>query len=259
MSPRPLLLALALFAIPVFADDPDAPDVISNSAWKNAPPFQHDVFTFVRLRPHDHYRWYIDRPDSELNFSSRVHQLTSIRVDTEARAIDIDNPDLVNWPFVYIVEPGVMHLDDREVEILRRHLLNGACLLLDDFWGGEEWQNVTDNLKRIFPDRAPVPLELDHPIFHVVFDLEGKPQIPSIDIANANRLTGIFWERDDARGAKYYAIFDDRGRMMVVICRDTDLGDGWEREGDNEWFFHQFSEKLGYPMGINILTYLMTH
>ena len=47
--------------------------------------------------------------------------------------------------------------------------------------------------------------------------------------------------------------------MMVIICHNTDLGDGWEREGEDPWYFTEFSEKKAYPMGINIVTYAMTH
>ena len=66
------------------------------------------------------------------------------------------------------------------------------------------------------------------------------------------------WDPDGIN-ATYRAIFDDKGRMMVIICSNTDLGDGWEREGENVDYFHEFSEKKSYPMGINIVTYAMTH
>ncbi len=254
---RLLLLALAVSAS-LRADDPNAPDVLTNQSWKNDPQFARDVFTFIRLRPQDHVKWWTDRPDSDTNFPFRLHQLTSLRVDTDSRVLDIGNPELLDYPFCYIVEPGFMHLNDREAKFLRGYLLNGGCLVLDDFWGPAEWQNVSENMKLIFPDREPEELELDHPIFHTVFDLKVKPQIPAIDYALEGRTTGVFWEQG-ARGAHYYAIYDDKRRIMVVICRDTDLGDGWEREGVDEWFFHEFSEKLGYPMGINIVTYLLTH
>ena len=131
--------------------------------------------------------------------------------------------------------------------------------MVDDFWGEDEWYNFYREIKRVFPDREPVELPLSHPIFHCVFDLKEKPQIPSINVALGGRSQGITWERPDAEEVHYKAIFDDKGRMMVIICHNTDLGDGWEREGENEWYFHEFSEKKAYPLGINIVFYAMTH
>ena len=112
---------------------------------------------------------------------------------------------------------------------------------------------------RLLPDRDPVELPLEHPIFHCVYDLKEKPQIPGISIALRNKGTGITWEREDAKFPDYRAIYDDEGRIMVMICHNTDLGDGWEREGEDEWYFREFSEKKAYPLGINIVFYAMTH
>jgi hypothetical protein len=55
------------------------------------------------------------------------------------------------------------------------------------------------------------------------------------------------------------AILDDHKRIMVVACHNTDNGDGWEREGEEDYFFHRFSEKIAYPLAINIIFYAMTH
>ena len=92
-----------------------------------------------------------------------------------------------------------------------------------------------------------------------MFDLKTKPQMPERDIAMRNRYTGVTWEREDAKEPFYRGIFDDKGRMMVIICSNTDLSDGWEQEGSDEWYFHEFAEKRAYPMGINIVFYAMTH
>ena len=70
--------------------------------------------------------------------------------------------------------------DDDEVKALRRYLLNGGFLMVDDFWGEDEWDNFYEQINRVFPDREPVELPLEHPIFHCVYDLKKKPQIPSI-------------------------------------------------------------------------------
>jgi len=249
--------------------------------WTPNREFSHDIFTFVRIRYSTGYgggnygdgygrgggrgrgggggSWQTDYPDSDLNFSFRLHQLTSMEVDPEGIVLELTDPELVNYPFIYMLEPGRLVFSEEEVECLRRYLLNGGFLMVDDFWGEAEWDNFYYEIKRVFPDREPVEVGLSHPIFHAVFDLKERPQIPSIDVALRGRSSGITWERDDARHVHYKAIYDNNGRMMAFICHNTDLGDGWEREGENEWYFHEFSEKKAYPLGINIVFYAMTH
>jgi hypothetical protein len=75
------------------------------------------------------------------------------------------------------------------------------------------------------------------------------------------REEGITWEwrKPGSKTVQYKGVFDDEGRMMCIICFNTDLGDGWEREGEDEWYFKEFSEPKAYPMGINIIFYSMTH
>jgi hypothetical protein len=238
--------------------------------WQTDKQFEHDVFTFARIRYSSGYgggyrgrwgrgRWATDYPDSDLNFSYRLHQLTAMEVNPDGIVLELTDPDLVNYPFIYIVEPGDLAFSQAEVQALRNYLLNGGFLMVDDFWGEDEWWNFYYEIKRVFPNREPVEIGLDHPIFHAVFDLKEKPQIPSITHALQGRPYGITWERDDAREVHYKALYDDKGRMMAIICHNTDLGDGWEREGENEWYFHEFSEKKAYPLGINIVFYAMTH
>ena len=231
--------------------------------WTNAPAFGKDVWTFTRLR-YDSYsgwdKWKTDFPDSDLNLSYRVQQMTSIPTDPDARVIDITDPELLSYPWVYIVEPGNLVFSEQEVVILRRYLLNGGFLMCDDFWGVAEYENLHEQLKRVFPTREPVELPIEHPIFHCVFDIKEKPQVPNVHLGMQSQYNGgITWERPDAKTPEYKAIFDDKGRIMVMICHNTDLGDGWEREGEYEYFFREFSEKKAFPLGINIIVYSMTH
>ena len=148
-----------------------------------------------------------------------------------------------------------------EAETLRKYLLNGGFLMVDDFWGEEEWDGFYQGIKEVFPDREPQELPLNHEIFHCVFDLTEKVQVPSIDWALAGRAQGITHEayKPGAETAQYKGIFDDKGRLMCIICFNTDLGDGWEREGEDRWYFKEFSEKKAYPMGVNIVFYALTH
>lgn len=236
--------------------------------WTNPEPFKRDVFTFVRLKyevdgrygyGHTRDRWLIDFPEADLNFSYRLQQLTSLKVDPDARTVEITEKELFDYPFIYIVEPGRLSFSKEEVPILRNYLLNGGFLMIDDFWGRREWDNLNRELKSLFPEFEPTEIPLDHPIFHCVFDLKERPQIPGEPHWFEFQATGQTWERPDAQDVHYKGIFDEKGRLMVIICQNTDLGDGWEREGDNEGYFHQFSEKSAYPLGINIIYYAMTH
>ncbi|MHC4398671.1 MAG: DUF4159 domain-containing protein [Planctomycetota bacterium] len=236
--------------------------------WENDPEFAEDVFTFVRIRYSSYggygYRrhgggWATDWRASDLNFSFRLQQLTSLKVNPEPIILELTDPKLFDYPFIYIVEPGALSFSEAEVKALRHYLYNGGFLMVDDFWGEDEWYNFYMEIRRVFPNRELQELPLEHQIFHCVYDLKKKPQIPSIGHAQGGRHTGRTWERYDAETPHYKAIHDDDGRMMVIICHNTDLGDGWEREGEDPWFSHEFSEKYAYPLGINIVMYAMTH
>lgn len=241
---------------------PIAEDRRGVANWQNDPAFQNDVFTFVRIE-YDTYRgrwgWRTDWPDSDLNFSFRLQQLTTLKVNPEPITLRLTDPKLFDYPFIYIIEPGGLTFSEAEVLALRKYLLNGGFLMVDDFWGEYEWENFYREIKRVFPDREPTELPLEHEIFHIVYDLKEKPQIPSIGVAWSGREEGITWERWDAREVHYKGIFDDKGRMMAFIGHNTDLGDGWEREGEDPWYFREFSEKKAYPLGINVVVYAMTH
>jgi len=252
--------------VPITEDRKGVPD------WKVDPRFKTDVFTFARIQ-YDSMggrggrggwgggRWATDFPDSDLNFSYRLQQLTSLKVNPEPVTLRLTDDKLFDYPFIYIIEPGALLFSEEEVVALRRYLLNGGFLMVDDFWGDYEYENFRREIKRVL-DQDPQEIPLDHPIFSCVYRLKEKPQVPSIGAAMWGRDAGITYEEGHGGNTEtvhYKQLLDPEGRMVAIICHNTDLGDGWEREGEDPWYFKEFAEKKAYPMGINIITYAMTH
>jgi hypothetical protein len=281
MKRKSILIAIALLTITVTAfaqrrrggwnlgeiSDPSNRNGVPS--WEVDAAFPDDVFTFARLRYNSFYGgrrggggWATDFPDSDLNFSLRLQQLTSLKVNPNPVIVDLHSEQVLDYPFLYMIEPGSLYFEENEVAMLRRFCLTGGFMMVDDFWGQEEYDNFEQEISRVFPDRKIVDVPLEHEIFHCVYDLKEKPQVPSIHAAQSGRGHGVTWEPrwdSDTSIPHYRAIFDDDGRIMVFICHNTDLGDGWEREGENQWYFEEFSVKKSYPLGINIVVYAMTH
>jgi hypothetical protein len=278
-----------------------ARETISHSVtlpeWSNPKGFEKDVFTFARIifrsdpgravegmgfGGYGGFRgdgggygrgprlgWVIDYPDADLNFSYRLQQMTSLKVDPDCRVLKLTSPDLADYPFIYMEHIERLALRDGEVAILRRYLLNGGALLVNDFWGARAWQNFVDEMQRVLPGRTWTELTMAHPIFHCVFELRGpinNLRVPTIHFWNrdydpkdpnsnpTNRYRGEGYENMHVR-----ALLDDKQRIMIVAIHNSDVSDGWEREGEDEDYFTEFSEPRAYPLGINIVFYLMTH
>jgi hypothetical protein len=237
--------------------------------WSNPPAYERDVFTFARVRrgrapEADGGNWATDTPDSDLNLSYRLQQMTALRVDPNGRFLRLTDADLGDHPFIYMVEPGSLYLTAAEINALRSYLLNGGFLMLDDFWGDREWENAARVIQAVLPGRGFVELSLDHPIYHCVFEIKAKGQVPNVRLGEESEFDPAHrtWETNhdgEVRTVHHRAIFDDKGRMMVLATHNTDNGDGWEREGESDYYFHNFSEKISYPLGINVIFYAMTH
>ena len=229
--------------------------------------FEPNKFTFCRIQYNSGGRgwgWATDYPESDFNFSLRLSQLTTIEVNRDEHgeiqyvSLPLTDPELFNYPWVYMLEVGSLYFNDEEAHWLREYLLRGGFLFVDDFWGVREWQNWVYEISKVFPPNEYPMFEIpiDHEIFRCVFTLNEMPQIPSI---NRWMGSGVTWERPDAKEAKLWGIKDKKGRLMVVVAHNTDLGDGWEREGESKEYFEEFSAKKAYPLGINIVVYAMTH
>ena len=253
--------------------------------WANPPGFEKDVFTFARsvfkagptTAPSPVFHrgrsigWWVDFPDADLNLSYRLQQLTSIRADPDGRVLRLTEPELNDFPFLYMTHPGYMQLRDAEVANLRKYLLAGGVIVVIDFWNSIELAGFTAQMKRVLPERSFTDLTLDHPLFTCVYDLKSQLkslqtlQVPTMQFWNRARRDGdpnapLQIDRGpDSDRMAVKAILDDRGNIMVIAFHNSDISDGWEREGENADYFAVFSEKICYPLGVNLVFYLMTH
>ena len=239
--------------------------------WDVDKTFPTDVFTFARIKyrssgyERTSFAWYTDYRDADLNLSYRLHQMTSLRVNPDPQVVEITDPRLFNYPWVFMSGAGNIVLSDDEAKILGKYLLNGGFMMVDDFWGQDEWDGWYRAIKMALPDLEPVDIPRSHPIFNCLFNLpeDLSLQTPNIGQASRNRGSDVTWEDNhgggNTRDPHFRAIFDRKGRMMVMICHNTDNGDGWEEESVNPWFFENYSEKKNFPLAINIIFYAMTH
>jgi len=135
---------------------------------------------------------------------------------------------------------------------MREYLLRGGFFMADDFWGPNDWDVFLESMHKVFPNRDAVELENDNAIFHMVYDLNQRYQVASMGSVNAGRS----WKCQNCPD-KWRGIFDDRGRLMVAITFQSDVGDSWEWADEPNYPAHYAA--LGIRIGVNYVVYAMTH
>lgn len=189
--------------------------------------------------------WATDYPTADLNLTEAIRRTTKLNVTGEPLALSFDDPEIFEYPVVYLTEPGFWATNKTEIKAIQDYLARGGFLLIDDFHDeagkGPQWYNMYNNIKQVFPEREPVRLDDSHPIWSIYYDI----------VASAAPSTKPGFTNQDC---EYYAIYDDSGRMMCFISYNQDIGDGWEwpdRLAD--------ASTVSFQMAINIIFYALTH
>lgn len=196
--------------------------------------------------------WGTDWPTADRTIISVLDRLTNVDVQPREHSVRIDEADLRRFPFLYAVEVGSMNLRPEEVEALRNYLLAGGFLVVDDFWGSYQWANFEAQIKQVLPEYDIVDIPLDHPVFSTVYQVDEIVQVPVVNQAIGG---GPTYEQD-GYVPHCFGIFDEHGRLMVVINWNTDLGDAWEH-AENPRYPLDYST-YAYRMGANFIFYAMT-
>lgn len=214
-------------------------------------------FTFVRLQ----YRgkltqlsnWEVDFPASDRNFIYQLSKQTNLNVSPDGIKIPVWSDKLFDYPFAYMLEVGSMRLSSSDASNLREYLLRGGFIFIDDFHGGMEWKWFYTELKKIFPEREPVDIPITHPIFRCFFNIEELIQIPGLRAL----FSGRTYERTDGHPARYLGVYDDKHRLMMLICFNSDLGDAWEHAAED--YYPMKYSNVALKIGINAVIYSLTH
>ncbi len=199
--------------------------------------------------------WTMDYPRSDRHLLAGVRRLTRIDSRSSEQVVTLDGTDdAFNWPVLYGVEVGHWDLSELEVKQFRQYLLRGGFFMCDDFHGDLEWDSFVRSMSRVFPDRPIVDIKDSDTIFHVLYDLDDKFQVPGAQYFE----TALTYEKGPSGKTPHWrGIYDDKGRLMVVICHNMDLGDAWEHSDEP-----RYSEKwasLAYRVAMNYFIYDLTH
>jgi hypothetical protein len=196
--------------------------------------------------------WATDYPKADQQFLVVLRRLTNLDALPYEHPVQLDDPELRRYPFIYTVEVGNMSLSEAEVTALRSYLLAGGFMVADDFWGDYEWQVFQEQMRRVFPEYPIVEIPRDHPVMSAFYDVNEIIQVPNV----GNARTGFTSEKGGVvphcRG-----IFDEKGRLLVVVNWNTDLGDAWEWAEQPDYPLKYST--YAYQMGVNFIVYAMSH
>jgi hypothetical protein len=209
-----------------------------------APPTE-----FVAMRWHfgtngaiGHMGWSHNYPESEINLNEFIGRNTRVDVeDNSYRLIELGSPEIFNFPFAYISEPGEMEMTETEVANLREYILRGGFILIDDF---DTWHmdNLREEMHRAFPERNFVRLDITHPIWDLVYKVEDLETM------------GDYVQGDDP---VYYALVNDVHQIAIMALHNNDLANFWEWYGSPQYPLKPATE--AFRMGTNFVVHSMTH
>ncbi|HVF17260.1 MAG TPA: DUF4159 domain-containing protein [Steroidobacteraceae bacterium] len=220
--------------------------------WRGEPILQNSPPSteFVAARWHfgtngavGHMGWAHNYPYSDQNLNRFLNRTTGLDVDLASyRIVELGKDEVFEYPFAYVSEPGEMELTEKEVENLREYIARGGFVLIDDFDGPWQWEQLRSQVKRAFPELDFVQLPIDHPVFQMIFDLDD--------------LQGMA-EYVSGGHIAYYGLIDDRGTVVMLAGLNNDLANFWE-------WYEQPSMPLkpaadAFRLGTNAVMYALTH
>jgi hypothetical protein len=202
--------------------------------------------------------WLVDWPAAENHFSAGLQRLTRIDVG-DPRHLRLTDERLFDYPWIYATQTGWWGLTDAETSRLREYLLRGGFLVVDDFWGPEQWEVFRRTMDRVFPKQPITDIAESDAVMHVHYDIWEKDRTFIPGSRHLWRGPGGTVEIVQPEGTSpaWRAIYDDKNRMVVAVNFNTDVADAWEFA--DVPYYPEAMTALAYRYGINYVIYAMTH
>jgi len=214
------------------------------------------VYARVRYHPVSWWRegtreipWHHDYPDGDTMFPGLLSKLTTMHTSAESyQIVDIDSKELFQYPFVYLSEPGYLDLLPADVTNLREYFDRGGFMLVDDFRGNEsdnsEFENFIQQMHKVYPERHIVPLNPDHPIFHMFYEIDSQKMLPPYRMRNSGEV-------------QFLGLSDPKGRLQVMVDFNNDMSEYWQALDVGQCSMHDAG--LAVELGVNYVVYAMSH
>ena len=196
--------------------------------------------------------WMRDYPKADNDCLIALRRLTHINSPSPLNVADLDSDHIFDYPWIYAVQVNTWTFTDQQAKRLHDYLYKGGFLMVDDFHGTDHWQHFMAGMRQVLPDAVVEDLKDQDEIYHVLYDIDEKFQIPSEVYVNTGRTYEL-----DGYVPKWRAIRNSHGRIMVAICANMHLGDAWEW-ADDPRYPEKFSG-LAFRIVLNYITYAMTH
>jgi hypothetical protein len=202
--------------------------------------------------------WLMDWPAADNHFSAGLQRLTHIDVG-DPRHLRLTDDRLFDYPWIYATQTGWWGLDDAETARLREYLLRGGFLVVDDFWGPEQWEVFRHTMNRVFPNQPIIDLAETDALMHVHYDIWEKDRtfIPGSRHLWPGPGGTVQIVQPEGTSPAWRVIHDDKGRVVVAVNYNTDVADAWEFADVPE--YPEQMTALAYRYGVNYVIYAMTH
>ena len=197
-------------------------------------------------------RWAADYPKSDRQLVMGVHRLTRIATQPIEHVVEANASDVFDWPWIFVEDWGMGRISEATAKHLRDYLDRGGFMVLDDTHGDYEWATEMEVVHTIYPEAVVEDLADNDEIFHVLYDLDDRFQIPG-----TRYLWGGRRYRPDEAVPKWRGIRDKNGRIVIAIWHNSDVGDAWEWADSP--MYPESATSLSYRLAINYIIYSMTH